>query len=178
MNRVRDAEERRAKQFAALQMSFEKGTLSTKLEKFLPNILFVRAELDGKPIKVARGSKPKILEGLAPGTLVVTVERPLYGTRHSATCEGYLGAGEQEVLIFPEGDSGIGCRFRFTETVAIAAAPAASDEVLREAIPEWELRLPFEQFAAVGDCLDDHERGTEGFHSCIDAAGVTDPTDA
>jgi len=162
MNRLRDAARLRAESLASLKLTFADGTLSTTMDKYTPKVLFVRAKLDGEPVKLARGSKPKKVEGLSPGDLVVEVERPLNTTRQRTECAGYLFEGVQEVLIYPGGAEGVACKF-----VTVKASS--------EKLSEWERSLTFEQFEIVGRCLNDHEEDSPEYRECLEKSGVPLP---
>lgn len=160
----------RTESFASLKLTFKDGTLSSSLEKYMPNVIFVRAELDGEPVKLARGPKPKSVEGLAPGDLVVEVERPLNTTRQRTECTGFLFEGEQEVLIHPGGTEGVVCTFMASSTAKVIEHPA-------EDLSDWEIGLTAEQFAIVGGCLNDHQQGSAGYWKCVEEGGVPLPED-
>lgn len=173
LGRLRDAARTRDQSFAILTVTYRDGTLSTTLEKKNPSALFVRAKLDGKPIKLARGSKPAHLENVASGgELLVDIERPVFSTRQRGECVGYLSEGTQEVLIYPGGEDGVACTFYpVAEAGGSVEVKAGSEEM----ISEWEKGLSFEQFELVGECLNEHERGSVEFWTCVEEAGVPTP---
>lgn len=163
MNRLRDAARLRDESLASLKIRFKGDTLTTSMDKYTPKLLFVHAKLDGKPVKLARGSKPKEVKGLTQGDLLVEVDRPLNTTRQQTECTGYLFEGEQEVLIYPSGTSSIACKF-----VTVKASS--------ETLSEWEQSLSFEQFEIVGRCLNDHEEDSPEYRDCLEKGGVPLPS--
>lgn len=173
LSRLKDAARLREESIASLKITYREGTLSTSMEKYVPNALFVRAKLDDKPIKLARGAKTKHVEGVLPGTLVIDIEQPVHSTRKRGECIGYLAEGVQEVLIYPGGEEGVTCQFYDVEVDGAKAVEVK--EGAEEMISEWEGNLTFEQFELVGTCLNDHERGSVEFWTCVEEAGVPTP---
>ena len=165
INREVDALERRTAALATLLLSYTSGgELTSSLRKANPQGLFVRAKINGTPIKgLAKGKKRKVAVGIEPGVILMEVSWSRPGTRLKTECQADLQVGFQEVLILPYGGN---------ENFSCEILPRVPAE---EILEEWKKGLDADEADVLAGCLESHETLSTGFWSCIDSAGLSFP---
>lgn len=165
ISRERDALNRRTDVMARLRLTYRSsGELTSTFEKMNPQSLYLRAEVDGAPLKkIAKGKKPKVAEGVQQGVLWVEATWTRPGTRFRAECQTDLQVGFQEVLILPYGGTD-----NFKCEIVTRLVP-------EQVFEEWSRGLGAEEAIALADCSGRHVSGSAGFWACVDGAGLSFP---
>lgn len=165
-NRLNQAGLKQTDYLATLELSLRNsGDLWSIMKKTAPQGLFVTVEHDGALIKdIAKSKKPKVAEAVGPGVLNIKARYTRPGKRYEERCYGELSVGFQQVVFLPYGgeDGYFSCQ------VLPRLLP---DEVFAE----WKKGIAAEKTQSYSDCASVHPRGSGGFWTCIDAAGIVLP---
>lgn len=165
-NRLYEVGLRNTEYLATLELSLRSsGDLWSVFHKSSPQGLFVTVEVEDKLIKdIAKNDKVKVAEVVGPGALEVKGRFVRPGKRVEYRCFGELTVGFQQVVFLPYG----GNDGNFSCVVAPRLLPD-------EHYDAWVQGLPAESAQAFSDCSAVNARGSSGFWSCIDGAGIPLP---
>ena len=165
LSRQRDALLRRTDTMARLLLSYRgSGELTSSLEKTNPQGLFVRAAVNGTPIKkLAKSGKPKVVTGIEPGLLEVEATWSRPGTRFKTKCEASLQVGFHQAVILPYGG---------TDNFSCQVSPRLLSEEVLEA---WKSDLKGDEVSLLANCSGSEAMGSPEFWDCVDRAGLPFP---
>ncbi len=165
-NRLREAHRRNADGIGTLELSYRgSGDLWSSMKKTNPQGLFVTIEVNGDQIKkIAKNQKPKVQEAVPTGVFDVTARLSRPGKRLVTECYTELKVGFFQVIFLPYG----GREGYFSCQVLPRLLP---DEM----VAEWRDGFDDDQTAAFSECATAHHRGSTGYWSCIEGAGIALP---
>ena len=166
LNRQYETLKGRTDTMATLLLSYKStGELTSSLEKSNPQGLFVRAAVNGTPIKkLAKSGKPTIAEGIEPGPMEVEATWSRPGTRLKTKCEGLLQVGFQQAVIVPYGG---------TDNFSCEIMPRLLPD---ETFKGWKSTLQADEARLLADCSSSEAMGSPGFWDCVDRAGLPLPS--
>lgn len=163
ISRMQDEHDREDRTLGKLVFKPTADGFDVEIEKKPMNPFSARPYLNGKKLKNDQ------CRGDCSGTLKVIVNRIVYGQRFIENCSAPAKLPAVAHIIIPP-NGGVTCFFETTYT-----ASASTREIKIEALDDWEMQLTSEDFIKAGNCLDEHDKGSKGFASCLEGAGIVAP---
>ncbi len=165
-NRLRDAHKRNNASIGTLELSYRgSGDLWSSMKKASPQGLFVTVEVDGDQVKkIAKSEKPKVQEAVPTGVFDVKARLSRPGRRLVTECHTELDVGYFQVIFLPYG----GRQGYFSCEILPRLLPD-------ETIAEWRQGFDAGQTRAFSECASAQPRGSTGYWTCIEGAGIPLP---
>ncbi len=164
--RLNEAHKRNTDSIGTLELSYRgSGDLWSSMKKTNPQGLFVTIEVNGDQVKkIAKSQKPKVQEAVPLGVFDVKARLSRPGKRLVTECYTELKVGYFQVIFLPYG----GRDAYFSCEVLPRLLP---DEV----VAEWRKGFDADQTQAFSECATTNPRGSTGYWTCIEGAGITLP---